>query len=180
MDAQHVIQTAMDFSMDLVIAKYSEKYNVPMVVAKEHEMELKRYLALCALNPARVLGMAGPVDDLWHTFICFTKEYAKFCQQIAGRFIHHAPTTVAKRKNGEGQNEYATFVNAYQERFGELPKHIWPIPSPTGLFTSSCDGCGSCSAPQLEMQNSAHGMSCDSCNGCGCSSCQAGLEPLNA
>ena len=32
------------------------------------------------------------VDKAWHAFLLHTREYAEFCHQIAGRFIHHVPT----------------------------------------------------------------------------------------
>jgi hypothetical protein len=32
------------------------------------------------------------VDHGWHEFILHTVDYARFCEQIAGRFLHHVPT----------------------------------------------------------------------------------------
>lgn len=34
------------------------------------------------------------VDDLWHEFILFTREYDTFCQQAFGHFLHHTPSVV--------------------------------------------------------------------------------------
>jgi hypothetical protein len=31
------------------------------------------------------------VDEAWHQFILFTREYAEYCNSVAGRFIHHEP-----------------------------------------------------------------------------------------
>lgn len=31
------------------------------------------------------------VDEAWHNFILFTKEYKKFCNGTFGRFLHHIP-----------------------------------------------------------------------------------------
>ncbi|MEZ0209036.1 MAG: hypothetical protein ACAH17_02575 [Candidatus Paceibacterota bacterium] len=31
------------------------------------------------------------VDEAWHEFILFTRDYAGFCYQHFGLFIHHAP-----------------------------------------------------------------------------------------
>jgi hypothetical protein len=33
------------------------------------------------------------IDDMWHTFILFTRDYAEFCQNHFGYFIHHQPNT---------------------------------------------------------------------------------------
>jgi hypothetical protein len=31
------------------------------------------------------------VDDLWHEFILYTRNYEQFCQSAFGRFLHHTP-----------------------------------------------------------------------------------------
>jgi hypothetical protein len=31
------------------------------------------------------------VDDAWHEFILFTRQYARFCRGAFGRFLHHTP-----------------------------------------------------------------------------------------
>lgn len=31
------------------------------------------------------------VDDLWHEFILYTKNYEQFCKQAFGQFLHHTP-----------------------------------------------------------------------------------------
>lgn len=48
------------------------------------------YLAACAVA-SEPLGPSQIVDEFWHAFIVRTVPYAEFCQQIAGRFIHHKP-----------------------------------------------------------------------------------------
>lgn len=35
------------------------------------------------------------IDDMWHTFLLFTKDYMLFCEQFFGDYIHHIPTTEA-------------------------------------------------------------------------------------
>lgn len=32
------------------------------------------------------------VDIGWHTFLLYTREYADYCQQAFGHFVHHNPT----------------------------------------------------------------------------------------
>ncbi|MDP3650357.1 MAG: hypothetical protein Q8R67_01620 [Rhodoferax sp.] len=34
------------------------------------------------------------VDDLWHEFILYTRNYQAFCQKAFGRFFHHTPAAV--------------------------------------------------------------------------------------
>jgi hypothetical protein len=49
------------------------------------------FLLACARNPDIPLAPSRMVDKGWHAFILHTREYADFCQAVAGRFIHHAP-----------------------------------------------------------------------------------------
>ena len=37
------------------------------------------------------------VDDLWHEFILYTKNYELFCRRAFGRFMHHTPAVVLGR-----------------------------------------------------------------------------------
>jgi hypothetical protein len=48
------------------------------------------FLGACAVATAPI-GPSDLVDIGWHTFILYTREYAQFCDQLAGRFIHHVP-----------------------------------------------------------------------------------------
>jgi hypothetical protein len=50
------------------------------------------FLAACAANPETRLAPSELVDAGWHAFILHTADYAEFCDKIAGRFLHHAPT----------------------------------------------------------------------------------------
>lgn len=49
------------------------------------------FLVACARNPEIPLAPSKAVDHGWHAFILHTREYAEFCDRLAGRFVHHAP-----------------------------------------------------------------------------------------
>lgn len=83
----------MNYPIPQVIARYKKDYNVSDELAKVHERELKRYFILCGTYPEELLMMFSPeVDNLWHTFILYTKDYKKFCKEVFGYFMHHCPT----------------------------------------------------------------------------------------
>jgi hypothetical protein len=48
------------------------------------------FLGACA-TISEPLSPSPEVDIGWHTFILYTADYAKFCDQVAGRFLHHVP-----------------------------------------------------------------------------------------
>ena len=51
---------------------------------------LKCYLYLSYIKPSYLSSYI--VDEAWHTFLLFTKEYKEFCTLVFWRFIHHAPS----------------------------------------------------------------------------------------
>jgi hypothetical protein len=118
----------MGFDMRRILRRYAADHQASLEAAETLERELKRFLVLCALHPGKPYGMAGPVDELWHTFLLFSRLYADFCDKVAGRFIHHEPAD--KDCPDEPQklaNGYADFRNDYEAVFGEPPPaSVWP------------------------------------------------------
>ena len=54
---------------------------------------LSEYFHLCRMaGRKRMVSMPSQVvDDAWHEFILFTRNYGTFCQRALGRFLHHVP-----------------------------------------------------------------------------------------
>lgn len=53
---------------------------------------LNDYFQLCRTAGRRMVAMPSQaVDDAWHEFILFTRQYDKFCRHAFGRFLHHTP-----------------------------------------------------------------------------------------
>jgi len=148
-----LLTRALVFPMDEVVERYAKEQRLPLRTAREHERELKRYLALSASEPGG-FGMRGPIDELWHTFILFTEKYAMFCDQMGGRFLHHTPNTssptdapAAGARGGVQapsiREGYVRFLDAYQSAFGEpAPPHLWPRPMKHEDPYTVFDGCG--------------------------------------
>ena len=140
-DAQVTIEKAMSFSMEPVLKRYARVYELPMDVVRDHERELKRYLAMCAMREKGngTYGLRGPVDELWHTFIIFTQLYTEFCSSVAGRYLHHAPTEVSK---SDGTEKYSTTLSVYKTIFGEeAPVSVWPQLNDDQFASGSSDCC---------------------------------------
>jgi hypothetical protein len=53
---------------------------------------LRDYFHLCNAAGQRMVAMPSQVvDDAWHEFILFTRQYDQFCRNAFGRFLHHTP-----------------------------------------------------------------------------------------
>lgn len=68
------------------------------------------------------------IDDMWHTFLLFTKEYMVFCKEYLGRFFHHCPTTEDQKSEFE-KNDFETdffrFLSFVYEQLGEQTLRKW-------------------------------------------------------
>ena len=142
-----VLAEAVAYDMSDVMQRYQDNTRLPDDVLKEHECEIKRFLAMSSANPG-AYGMRGPLDELWHTFIIFTSSYARFCRALGGEFIHHLPEppsdTVTKTvtKGDASKGSYLAFLKDYERLLGEEPPaHLWPKPG-GGVEDPSCDNCG--------------------------------------
>jgi hypothetical protein len=54
------------------------------------------------------------IDEMWHMFLLFTRDYSHFCMKYFGRFIHHVPIT-----QDEIQAERAAFNHKSLEKIKE-------------------------------------------------------------
>lgn len=125
---QDIIQKAFSYKLDSVINRYKKEFNVSDHMAMQVEQELKRFLILCSLFPKKQINMySSDVDDLWHTFVIFTQDYMKFCNTIAGKYIHHNPHTDTSKQNlTKSFEQKQEFINLYTQLFGNKPpEHIW-------------------------------------------------------
>ena len=142
----------MAFPMGNIVTRYAKENPDLASKAKLHERELKRYLFLCAKYPERGWPMVNSIDELWHTFIIFTKDYHEFCQQLGLQYLHHQPVN-----DGDDLSDipatYQEFLKLYRQEFGPASSAVWP----RKLAGSDCASCGK-------------GCSGGGCSGIGCGS----------
>ena len=139
-----IIETAMSFPMDDLLRKYCMEHSLPIETAHEHEREIKRFLALSVINSSTKYVMSGPMDELWHSFILFTKKYHEFCYLVAGHYIHHVPSVPSDKPNDFGG--YMQLLHDYKVLFGEeAPTQYWPLPQKESAEHSVFHNTPSCS-----------------------------------
>jgi hypothetical protein len=53
---------------------------------------LRQFFLAYLMSGRRHVSMPSQVvDDLWHEFILYTRDYQDFCAKAFGRFLHHTP-----------------------------------------------------------------------------------------
>lgn len=128
--------TALTYPMARIVDRYRRDQGVSAEVAALHERELRRYLYIAACHPGGRWPMVALIDDLWHTFLIYTRDYQRFCDALGVPFLHHEPTD-STPDSAVQQDAYARFLAYYRAEFGDPPKAIWP-----DRIGEGCDGGG--------------------------------------
>jgi hypothetical protein len=90
--------------------------------------EVKRYLVLADLDQERAWNMYSlRVDEAWHQFILFTRQYIDFSQRFFGRYVSHNPSNAPKVEDARPveKTNFDQFHTRYQELFGEPLPDVW-------------------------------------------------------
>ncbi|WP_394201246.1 hypothetical protein [Shewanella waksmanii] len=92
------LESVMAYKNQDVIDRFVKIFAVEEKEAELLFDDVKRWLWMA--NEVKHSGIKKPVvidsallvlDEMWHNFILFSREYAQFCQTYFGRFCHHAP-----------------------------------------------------------------------------------------
>ncbi len=95
--------------------------------------EWKKFAYLASEADAPIAMTSREVDEVWHQFILFTREYRDFCSEHLGSYLDHKPAT---REEPVDELAKERFAKAYQESFGEF-NEIWDQ-------EANCSRCASC------------------------------------
>lgn len=95
------------------------------------------FLVLCGSEPAGHYSPSKLVDIGWHCFLLYTHEYADFCERIAGRFIHHAPSDVPGATYHKGVAEKT--AAALEVRGLTVDAELWQ-----GIAATCDEDCSGC------------------------------------
>ncbi len=104
------LDDVLNYQNEDVVARFAEDHGFPEADSQEIFHEMKRWLWLCAKRKAVVesgegeffavplFNEARAIDMMWHTFLLYTEDYARFCDHYFGFFLHHQPRSRAERK----------------------------------------------------------------------------------
>jgi hypothetical protein len=158
------LRAIQNYDMWFVAERLERKKSVPHDRIDVAISEFKKYIALIVLGSKGIAMISKEVDEVWHNFILFTHEYANFCQEVVGEFVHHVPRTSRDRTILEPGEK---FLNAYQRIFGEAPQ-IWSVEKEDAAKGNVYEvtGKGRKSDPEKAHSFMANAGDCDS-GGCG-------------
>jgi hypothetical protein len=90
------LEEALAYRHPGVVRRYAKEQHASPQEAEEVFRETLKWLYLCARGIRADVGCAmtveiGQLDEMWHTFLLFTRDYADFCERYFGFFLHHIP-----------------------------------------------------------------------------------------
>jgi hypothetical protein len=97
------------------------------------------FLAASAVA-TQALGPSDLVDIGWHTFILHTRDYAQFCDRVAGQFIHHVPDDGVGPDDDQHRVPLARAVDAIRQAGYVVDHDLWGVGA-ADCNTSKCTQC---------------------------------------
>lgn len=134
--ARNALKVADSIDLSPVVQRYMNQRKVSLERANQVSDEMKKFLVMCSLDDSKGHVLTGEVDEMWHTFITFTRRYEDFCNQVNdGKLIHHVPAEDLHNyfTADKPANTYENTLDRYAKLFGKQPDpSIWPAPRTLG------------------------------------------------
>ena len=134
------LDKVLGFQLPLLVDRLSQKLEIARDEAEKLFEDTKRFLFLAAthLDP---ISPTPEIDEGWHAFILFTRDYELFCQENFGFFVHHAPSAPGQKT----KTLRARFVA--RQVFGDNLSLNWGVEA---SGSSDCAPESNCEAPPAD------------------------------
>lgn len=120
MKKECTLENALNYDNENVVFRFVKVFNLTEEESILLFEETKKWLWLCYKTAD--LGIKTPIliddsiliiDEMWHNFILFTKDYERYCFDKFGFYIHHLPTT--KKESVEWSTDIEGNMKLYLE-----------------------------------------------------------------
>jgi hypothetical protein len=121
------MEIVLSYEFPDLVDRIQKDLNVPADQAHALFKDMLQFLYVCGSNRGERPPFYPPryIDEAWHTFLLFTREYDAFCRYYFGTFIHHSPVTPTNRAKHRDTPKNLVFTVA-REIFGELSDN-WKV-----------------------------------------------------
>jgi hypothetical protein len=96
--------------------------------SKKHSLELQNNPENENLNFLFIMDdEMKSIDQMWHIFLLYTKDYMDFCERYFGEYLHHLPDIVPGFKEGEfdAESNLCKFLSYVFDHLGEETVKRW-------------------------------------------------------
>ncbi len=89
-NVRSIFERMNDYQNPFLLNKMQAELALNPMEAKVLFEDVKKFLAL-SVGAKQPFSPPHLVDEGWHLFILFTKDYEVFCKEYFGYFVHHVP-----------------------------------------------------------------------------------------
>lgn len=112
-----------------VVERFSTMFGIDQTISEQVFEDMKTWLWLAAVakkeyseKPFMIDGALIILDEMWHNFVLFTKDYGDFCERFFGNYLHHTPTT---RSNSGEEHKYMASLTQEELKVFMMNKLRW-------------------------------------------------------
>jgi hypothetical protein len=90
------LERALAYDNEDVVRRFMSQYDISWNDADDVFQETKKWLWIVSQPDAPDMAIVDGmliIDEMWHNFVLFTREYSQYCLERFGRYIHHLPAT---------------------------------------------------------------------------------------
>jgi hypothetical protein len=138
-DAASMLAAVTDYKNPELIERFKRKLGLSASDAEQLFVDTKRYLYLCAVA-GKPLAPPAQIDQGWHEFLMYTKDYQEFCSSHFGKFVHHTPNPTLTPHAVLRVSDTSKLAAAH---FGELSTN-WRVYSDDCSPDYDCNGDSAC------------------------------------
>lgn len=109
-----------------VVYRFVKTYGVSQEESEDLFMQVKKWLWLANERHCDKLdgglSIDHPIvviDEMWHNFVLFTKDYTTFCKDYFGYYLHHAPATEIEETEFKNNLKKVTKSERYKYRMDQ-------------------------------------------------------------
>ena len=92
------IQGILAYQDENIISRFTDSFDVTWQEAEDIFQETKKFLIIGKKPGVFMFDDILILDEMWHNFICFTREYTEFGNTYFGHYLHHLPNTKAEKE----------------------------------------------------------------------------------
>jgi hypothetical protein len=116
------LNNMLKYKNEDVISRFTDMYNIDTAEAEDIFTETQKFLYICQLKGVFIPNDLLIIDEMWHNFILFTKEYQSYCNNHFGKYFHHLPASKMEKSLQKYKNETAPELarNEYLKKLEHL------------------------------------------------------------
>lgn len=92
------------FHHEETVLRFTSNFDVSYEESLELFQDMKLFLAMMVRYPDQHVFAVEAIyvlDEMWHTFLMFTKDYREFCYEYFGVMIDHEPMKRAEKEHNQ-------------------------------------------------------------------------------